>query len=170
MRLLRSNTLQLSLFPTLKFLLPSVFIQQKCLLSPAHKWNAPFDFVQDRKCAFMNLLEVESNAEEQTVLIAHILAYLRPKLAPNIPRSFHECWCGLSCFFFHKVKFKGATVTTRMLLLMPTVLWQWSAVSSISPLGSVCRKYGSRVWAYPSQDCIWLACAPFVYSRDSRRL
>lgn len=58
------------------------------------------DFVQDRKRAFMNLLEVESNAEEQTVLIAHILAYLRPKFAPNIPRSFHECWCGLSCFFF----------------------------------------------------------------------
>lgn len=48
---------------------------------------------------------------------------------------------------------------TRMWPIMPTVLWQSAAVSSISPLGLVCRKFGSPVWAYPSQDYIWLACA-----------
>ncbi|KAI3356578.1 hypothetical protein L3Q82_017775 [Scortum barcoo] len=43
----------------------------------------------------------------------------------------------------YEAEFKGATIMTRMLLIMPTVLWQSSAVSSISPLGPVCRKYWS---------------------------
>lgn len=64
-----------------------------------------------------------------------------------------------SLLLFHKVKFKGATVMTRMWPIMPTVLWQSSAVSSISLLGPVCRMYGSPVWASPSQNYIWSACA-----------
>lgn len=49
--------------------------------------------------------------------------------------------------FFYKAELKGATIMTRMWPVMPTVLWQSSAVSSISPLGPVCRKYLSPVCA-----------------------
>lgn len=61
---------------------------------------------------------------------------------------------------FYKVKFKGATVMTRMWPIMPTVLWQSSAVSSISPSGPLSRKHESPVWAYHGRDYIWLASAP----------
>lgn len=47
---------------------------------------------------------------------------------------------------------------TRMWPVMPTVLWHL-AVSSISPLGPACRKYGSPVWAYLCQAYIWAARA-----------
>lgn len=89
----------------------------------------------------------------QTVVVTHVLDRSRPSLLV----STLLMWPFL--LLFRKVRFKGATVMTRMWPIMPTVLWQPSAVSSISPLGPVCRKYGSPVWADPSQDYIWLACA-----------
>lgn len=58
-----------------------------------------------------------------------------------------------------KVEFKGTTIMTSMCPIMPIMLWQSSAVSSISPLGPVCA--GSiRVLSWPNPGLHLVSMCP----------